>query len=868
MIGQTLAHYKILEKIGSGGMGEVWKAYDPKLQRTVAIKVLKNPTEDAATNILAEARAVSALNHPHICTIHDVGQTGTQSFIIMEYVEGRPLSELIPADGLPQETVIRYGLQIADALAHAHHHGIVHRDLKSANVVITPEAQVKLIDFGIAVSLSEADADAVTRTQASPVAPAGTLTYMAPEVLNGAEASARSDIWALGVLLYEMASGRLPFDGKTPLEVVSAIAKETPGALPARVPAGLRGIIQRCLQKEPGSRYSNLAFVQGALEATQSDAAVAQPPGIAIARRFTGWWLAAATVVAVAIGSRYWLQPKADSSVVPRLADPVQVTSAVGVEGRPDWSPDGRTLVYESNQSGNWDIWVTQVGAGPPVNRTAEFPTDERRPRWSPDGSQIAFTSSLQGPGCFIMSSLGGDTPRRVTTSAAGLVHGVAWSANGTELACSLDTSVEITNVQTGESRSLALPPSTGGGYDLSWSPDDRFLAYVDATTETDEVTRLWVVRAADGQAFPVTDGRWNDWSPHWARDRRALDFVSNRGGRMDLWRQSLTEAGTPAGRPEALTTAVGMQSAAWSQDAHRVAYATGGRVANVWRVPLLDDRVANWSHAEQLTFDQAFIEYIDVSSDGQYLVFSSNRGGNQDLWALSLEDRRLRPITTDPTPDWAPRWSPNGELLTFYAYRSGNRDIWVMPVAGGQARQLTSNEAVDVAPAWSPDGSRIAFHSFRSSPPTLWTLALDGSEEEERSIDTGGFAVFPIWSDGNSLLYWGSGRDGGSGIWQIDLGNGSQRLLVPFAPEALYEATVFTLEPGGHWLYFILDRSGTLAAMPMEGGNVRALAKLEDRPGHLGGYALTSDGKYLYFAWEEDLGDIWVMDVVTDESE
>ena len=167
MIGRNLAHYEILGKLGSGGMGEVWKAYDPKLQRTVAIKVLKNQTEDAASRILTEARAASGLNHPHICTIHDVGQEDGQSFIVMEHVEGKPLSELIPSDGLPPESVIRYGTQIADALAHAHEHGIVHRDLKSANVVITPEAQVKLIDFGIAVPLSSTDADAVTRTMES-----------------------------------------------------------------------------------------------------------------------------------------------------------------------------------------------------------------------------------------------------------------------------------------------------------------------------------------------------------------------------------------------------------------------------------------------------------------------------------------------------------------------------------------------------------------------------------------------------------------------------------------------------------------------------------------------------------------------------
>lgn len=280
--GTKLGPYQIESPIGAGGMGHVYKAHDPKLQRTVAIKVLVTQDDEASARLLQEARAASALDHPNICTVHEVGEHEGQSFIVMAYVEGKPLSQLIPSDGLPPESVIRYGTQIADALAHAHERGIVHRDLKSANVVITPEAQVKLIDFGIAVPLPKRDADAVTRTMEAPVssAPVGTLAYMAPEVLNGQDATARSDIWSLGVLLYEMASGRLPFEGEKPLDVVSAIAKETPRALPSRVSAGLRSVVQRCLQKEPGSRYSGVIGVQGALEAIQSDTAVTHAAGI------------------------------------------------------------------------------------------------------------------------------------------------------------------------------------------------------------------------------------------------------------------------------------------------------------------------------------------------------------------------------------------------------------------------------------------------------------------------------------------------------------------------------------------------------------------------------------------------------------
>jgi TRAP transporter TAXI family solute receptor len=271
--GTRLGPYVIESPIGAGGMGEVYKAHDPTLQRTVAIKVLAKQDEDASARLLQEARAASALNHPHICTIYEVGEHEGQAFIVMEHVEGQSLSALVPADGLPPESVIRYGTQIADALAHAHERGIVHRDLKSANVVITPEGRAKVLDFGLAARMPQADVEAVTKTQeALPHAGmlVGTLAYMAPEVLRGEAATARSDIWALGVLLYEMASGRLPFGGETVADVVSAILKETPAPLRAITSAGLRLIIHQCLSKESARRYATADTVRAGLELSEA----------------------------------------------------------------------------------------------------------------------------------------------------------------------------------------------------------------------------------------------------------------------------------------------------------------------------------------------------------------------------------------------------------------------------------------------------------------------------------------------------------------------------------------------------------------------------------------------------------------------
>jgi len=294
MLGQQLGHYRILEKIGAGGMGEVYRAHDEQLDRDVALKVLPAHTltdEIARARLLREARAAAALNHPHICTIHEVGEAGGQAYIAMELVEGQPLSALVPGQGLPVETVLRFGSQIADALAHAHERRIVHRDLKSANVVITPEGRAKVLDFGLAKRLSgEELTEATTKSLASLTqagALVGTVPYMAPEQLRGQPADARSDVWALGIVLYEMAAGRRPFQGQTGFELSSEILNQVLPPLPPAVPTELGAVIERCLAKEPGQRYQQGREVRAALEAVQSGTALPAWPAwrYALSRR-------------------------------------------------------------------------------------------------------------------------------------------------------------------------------------------------------------------------------------------------------------------------------------------------------------------------------------------------------------------------------------------------------------------------------------------------------------------------------------------------------------------------------------------------------------------------------------------------------
>jgi TolB-like protein/tetratricopeptide (TPR) repeat protein len=265
--GTRIGQYEVIERLGSGGMGEVYRAHDTKLDRFVALKIVGDSERGrTADRVLREARAASALNHPNICTLYEAGEFEGRPYLAMEYIAGQPLSSLIPSDGFKPGDVVKYGVQVADGLAHAHEHGVIHRDLKAANVVVTPQGRAKVLDFGVARRLTAVDVGVRTGTLTEAGTMSGTLAYIAPERLRDQPADARSDIWALGVLLYEMASGRRPFTGDTTFEVSSAILKDPPPPLAAKVPAQLRAVILKCLEREPARRFQQALDVVAALE--------------------------------------------------------------------------------------------------------------------------------------------------------------------------------------------------------------------------------------------------------------------------------------------------------------------------------------------------------------------------------------------------------------------------------------------------------------------------------------------------------------------------------------------------------------------------------------------------------------------------
>ncbi len=871
MTPRKLSHYEIREELSRGGMGIVYRALDVKLEREVALKILlpdlvKN--EVRKRRFIQEARLASALKHPNIAVIYEIDDAEDETFIAMELIEGSKLSDLLARERLPISRATALAVEILEGLSSAHEKGIVHRDLKPANLMVTENGHIKIIDFGLAKlvervpSVNDADSDAQTKvkgdTQEGQVL--GTVAYMSPEQARGQTVDNRTDLFSFGIVFYEMLIGETPFQGSSAVETMSAIihqpAPPVSRSVKGPLAEALSRIVERCLEKDPEDRHQTakdlLSEVRRAKRDSESGARVADVSAAPGRRRVLGWALLGLVVFAAVVFSL--LRLASGPKPLPRFTHPIQVTSAVGVEDYPSWSPDGQTLAYQSNQTGNWDIWITQVGSGQHLNRTEDHEGDDLDPSWSPDGREIAFISNRDGGGVYVMSPLT-SSPRKVAVLAE---MSPQWSSDGARLAYVLPVAgegsqLEVLSLASGESRRFRLPGSGAFRWDLTWSADNRFFAYADAPGRPNvDVTQLWLVRASSGEAIPITNGRWNDRSPSWSKDGKYLYFVSNRGGAMDLWRQEIVD-GVVAGEPEPLTAGVGMRAAFFSHDGTKLAYSRGRRVGNLWRVPIRDNSPATWSDAQQLTFDEAFVEFADVSPDGTRVALSSDRAGNPDLWLMPAGGGEMQQLTTDPTPDWAPRFSPDGSRIAFYAYRSGNRDLWVMPSSGGQAMQITRSPAQDFAPSWSPDGSSLAFQSIRDGNWDVYAISNDGSGET-RLTDDPAADFFPAISPDGAWIVW-SRRGGSGGVWRMPREGGKPVRLAPT------DSSHPIWSRDGRAVYF-LDRND-LWIVGAEGGEVRKLADFSGKRGSLEAQCLATDGKYLYFTWLEGGGDIWVMDVV-----
>jgi len=449
---ESVAHYQIIDKIGEGGMGAVWKARDGKLGRIVALKFLSNVDAPGRERFKLEARAASALNHPGIVTIYEILEHCGRPCIVMEYVEGLPLSGVIPPDGLPAEEVIRLGTQIADALHAAHHAGIVHRDLKPTNVIVTPDGKTKLLDFGLAKLIDEDPADnggqtlSGTKTAAGMVL--GTAHYMSPEQAQGKFVDRRSDVFSLGAMLYEMATGRKAFTGGTTVSTIAAILRDDPEPISAEVaglPHELDRVVMRCLRKDPERRFQTATDVRSALEDLREESASGRLVGLPIgpqiptsvpresASKWLPWAVAALVITLAGVGG--WLFTRRAKAVNTTVAAPLTVRPLTSLPGRkqlPIFSRDGNTIAFawDGGEAGrNSNVYLMQLDGGRPLKVT-NHSASEWPGCFSPDGRRLYFQPAIGNRFHVVLGAGSGGDETRVTDGVVTDVFS-RWSVRG-----------------------------------------------------------------------------------------------------------------------------------------------------------------------------------------------------------------------------------------------------------------------------------------------------------------------------------------------------------------------------------------------------------------------------------------------------
>jgi Tol biopolymer transport system component len=857
LTGRRFAHYELGPRVGVGGMGEVYRAIDGMLNREVAIKVVAGDEPLAQARLWREAQHASGLSHPNICTIHQVGEAEGLAYIVMEYVEGRPLADVIPDGGLPSETALRYAGQIAAALAHAHEHGLAHRDLKSSNVMITADDWVKVLDFGLARRLAQGVSTGVETASTAAGLIAGTLSYMAPEVLRGERGDARSDVWAFGVLLHEMLAGERPFEGQTPFELSSAILTQPPRRMPANVSSALATVARRCLEKEPARRYASGREVEAALE----DARLAAPQIRLRPLLERPRVLLPILLLVAAAGSATWLWTRRSAGPPPaaeKYASFTQLTDQPGPEYFPSLSPDGKSLVYASRAAGNWDIYFQRVSGKTALNLTKDSAADETQPAFSPDGELIAFRSEREGGGLFVMGATG-ENVKRLTDFG----FNPAWSPDGQWIACADESLVDpldrpnpfsriwVVNVATGERKHLVTKEDAT---QPNWSPHGYRIAYWERRKAAQR--DIWTIPAAGGEPVEVTNDAATDWNPVWSPDGKYLFFASDRGGSMNLWRVPIEEqSGKVLGAPEPVTTPSPYSGyLSFSRDGRRLTYAHVVRGANIQQIGFDPVKETVVGQPIWITQGSRRANSPNLSPDSEWLTFNT-LGKQEEIFIVKIDGTGMRQLTDDIHKDREPRWSPDGKRIAFHSDRSGKWEIWTVNSDGSGLQQITHASGLVSDPVWSPDGTHLAYRN-PGGPPSVMEVGRPWQEQAPQTL--------PAWGDSINLYPWSWSPDGRRlAGWQGRVeGGGLGGILVYSLETQQYEKlTDFGSEPV--WLRdsrrMLFQDQGRLYLLDSQ--SKKAHEVLSVTP-HIVGYAVTvsRDDRQIYFSLVTTEADVWLM--------
>jgi Tol biopolymer transport system component len=740
---QRLGAYELIEPIGRGGMGEVWRALDPALRRHVAIKVLPEEYSrdpDRLRRFTQEAQAASLLNHPHVLTIYAVGEHDQSPYLVTELLEGETLRERLTRGPLPEVKALEFGDEIVQGLAAAHHKGIVHRDLKPENIFITADGHVKILDFGLA-KLAPSGPDHDAPTQTAPGVAVGTPAYMSPEQVRGHDTDHRSDVFAVGAVLYEMLAGRRAFSAPTNVETMNAILNHEPAPL-AGISTTLDQIIRHCLEKEPADRYHSARDLGFQLRLARHPQAPAHPIGV---RRRRALAAVAGVIVVAAAGASTWWWLTRDAAGISDLSYK-RVTFDSGLTTDPALSSDGQLIAYASDRAGagNLDIWRQQIATSEAIRLTTD-PADESEPAFSPDGGRIAFRSERDGGGIYVVSTFGGE-PRLVAKEG----RRPRFSPDGREIAYWVVTGPvpyigkAYTVPAVGGAPTPIEPTFASARYPV-WSSDGTRLLFVGAREQQDVgATQDWWItsrnadRAVKTGAIDVFQRQRlsgpagftmapTDWIDNDVFFSAALDETTS------LWRIVVSaETGTVGGDAERLTSGTSVETKPSVTATGRIAFASLKQDLNIWSVPIAADGVRTIGEPEQVT-GSSYDAHTSLSADGTKLVFISTRSGTSDVWMKNLASGAETALTASPAIKEQAEITGDGTRVAYTIRGASTWEIYEIPTAGGVPEKLC--DKCGRPWDWSPDGVKLLYLIPEGATSPGLSLGIVDARTREKSV-------------------------------------------------------------------------------------------------------------------------------------